>query len=90
MSKILIKNGTVIDGSRGARFQADVLVEGERIVKIGKIDEAADRVIDATGKIVAPGFIDTHSHSDLKVLLEPFVEPKLRQGITTEVLGQDG
>ena len=64
MSKILIKNGTVIDGSRSARFQADVLVEGERIVKIGKIDEAADRVIDATGKIVAPGFIDTHSHSD--------------------------
>ena len=90
MSKILIKNGTVIDGSRSARFQADVLVEGERIVKIGKIDEAADRVIDASGKIVAPGFIDTHSHSDLKVLLEPFVEPKLRQGITTEVLGQDG
>ena len=45
MSKILIKNGTVIDGSRSARFQADVLVEGERIVKIGKIDEAADRVI---------------------------------------------
>ena len=75
MEKILIKNGTVIDGSRSARFQADVLVEGERIVKIGKIDEAADRVIDASGKIVAPGFIDTHSHSDLKVLLEPFVEP---------------
>ena len=54
MEKILIKNGTVIDGSRSARFQADVLVEGERIVKIGKIDEAADRVIDASGKIVAP------------------------------------
>ena len=91
MEKILIKNGTIIDGSREARYNADLLIEGERIAKIGTINESeADRVINAEGKIVAPGFIDTHSHSDLKVLVEPFVEPKLRQGITTEVLGQDG
>lgn len=90
MKKILIKNGTLIDGSREKRYDADLLIEGDKIVKIGEINEEADRVIDATGKIVAPGFIDTHSHSDLKVLVEPFIEPKLRQGITTEVLGQDG
>lgn len=90
MKKILIKNGTLIDGSREKRYDADLLIEGDKIVKIGEINEEVDRVIDATGKIVAPGFIDTHSHSDLKVLVEPFIEPKLRQGITTEVLGQDG
>lgn len=90
MKKILIKNGTLIDGSREKRYDADLLIEGDKIVKIGEINEEVDRVIDATGKIVAPGFIDTHSHSDLKVLVEPFIEPKLHQGITTEVLGQDG
>ena len=52
-------------------------------------ENEAERIIDAQGKLVSPGFIDTHSHSDLKVLVEPFIEPKLRQGITTEVLGQD-
>lgn len=92
MERILIKNGVIIDGTREKRFNGDVLIEGDRIVKIGNIDETADKVIDATGKIVAPGFIDTHSHSDLNVLLksESFVEPKIRQGITTEILGQDG
>ena len=90
MKRILIKNGTLIDGSREKRYDADLLIEGDKIVKIGEINEEADEVIDATGKIVSPGFIDTHSHSDLKVLVEPFIEPKLRQGITTEVLGQDG
>lgn len=90
MKKILIKNGTLIDGSRENRYVADVLLNGDRIEKIGKIKEEVDSVIDASGKIVAPGFIDTHSHSDLRVLIDPFIEPKIRQGITTEILGQDG
>ena len=91
MEKILIKNASIIDGSRKPRYNADILIEGEKITKIGKLnEEKADKVINASGKIVSPGFIDTHSHSDLKVLVEPFIEPKLRQGITTEVLGQDG
>ncbi len=89
----LIKNGMIIDGSRKERFLADILIDGNKITKIGNIAKnEADVIIDATGKIVAPGFIDTHSHSDLKVLLksESFIEPKIRQGITTEILGQDG
>lgn len=91
MKKILIKNGTVIDGSKKERYNSDILIDGEKIKYIGKdISEEVDYIIDAKGKIVSPGFIDTHSHSDLKVLIEPFIEPKIRQGITTEILGQDG
>ena len=90
MKKTLIKNGTLIDGNRHKRYVGDILLNGDRIEKIGKVDVEVDKIIDATGKIVAPGFIDTHSHSDLRVLIDPFIEPKIRQGITTEILGQDG
>ena len=89
--RLLIKNGTVVDGSGNKSVKADVLVENDRIAKIGQLaDETADKVIDAQGLVVAPGFIDTHSHSDLDVLLRPEVMPKIMQGITTEFLGQDG
>ncbi|WP_425058896.1 D-aminoacylase [Sporomusa carbonis] len=90
--KILIKNGLIIDGTGKARHSADLVVEDELIAAIGNVESSAgiDQVIDAQGLIVAPGFIDTHSHSDLAVLINPYIEPKIRQGITTEVLGQDG
>lgn len=89
--KTLIKNGLIIDGSGSKGYKADVLIEADSIIKIGVIEAEADmKVIDAAGLAVAPGFIDTHSHSDLRVLVEPEVLPKLRQGITTEILGQDG
>ncbi len=89
---ILIKNGMIIDGSGAPAYRGDLLVEGDRIAEIGFFDRQvqAEQVIDATGLAVAPGFIDTHSHSDLKILLDPYVEPKVRQGVTTEILGQDG
>ncbi len=88
---ILIKKGKVIDGSGNKSIIADILIQNERITAIGSIDEIAGvRVIDAEGLCVAPGFIDTHSHSDLDVLLRPEVLPKIMQGVTTEVLGQDG
>lgn len=89
--KILLKNGSVIDGTKAPEIKEDVLIDGEKILKIGKIDEQeADQVIDCSGLTIAPGFIDTHSHSDLDVLIKPQVLPKIMQGITTEVLGQDG
>lgn len=89
---ILIKNGTVVDGTGSTRLMADVLIEGDRIKRIERgIDESqADEVIDAAGLVVAPGFIDTHSHSDLFILENPKVLPKIMQGITTDFLGQDG
>ncbi len=90
--KILIQNGSIIDGSGEPRYAANVVVEGERVAEIGdvKATDAFDQVLDAKGMIVAPGFIDTHSHSDLEVALNPYVEAKIRQGVTTELLGQDG
>jgi N-acyl-D-amino-acid deacylase len=85
---LLIKNGTVIDGSGSQRFSADVAVAGDRIVAIApELPHNADRVLDATGLIVAPGFIDIHSHSDFFYEQCPSAESKIRQGVTTEVVG---
>lgn len=89
--KTLFKNGTVIDGSGTAGFTADVLVDEGRIVGIGQFEaKAGDQVFDASGKVVCPGFIDTHTHSDLAAIVNPALSAKIRQGITTELLGQDG
>lgn len=97
--KILIKNALIVDGSGDKRFDGSVMTENEKISKIlrnpedsfiDSLEADADRVIDAGGLVLAPGFIDTHSHSDLMVLSQPQLLPKLHQGITTEVLGQDG
>src|SRR5262245_20268530 len=85
---LLIRGGTVIDGSGAARRAADVAVEGDRIAAIApRLEGAADRVIDASNHVVAPGFIDAHSHSDLFYLACPSSESKVRQGCTTEVVG---
>src|SRR5215470_15569278 len=85
---ILIRGGTVIDGSGTPRQQLDVAVEGDRIAAIGRgLTGPADRVIEARGHVVAPGFIDAHSHSDLFYLGCPSSESKIRQGCTTEVVG---
>src|SRR5438105_1967035 len=88
---LALTGGTVIDGSGGAAFAADVGIYGNRIVEIARAGGLrADEVIDCRGLIVAPGFIDTHSHSDLKVLNDPSLFMKVRQGITLEIFGQDG
>jgi len=90
---LLIRGGTIVDGTGAAPRLGDVAIEGDRIVAAGIGDEAtaeAERVIDATGLIVAPGFIDTHAHSDGALLLDPQHENGIRQGITTEIITQDG
>lgn len=89
--KTLIKNGLIVDGSKNPGYHGDILLADGKIEKIAASLEAEGaEVIDASGLVVAPGFIDTHSHSDLQILVEPEVAPKVMQGITTEVLGQDG
>lgn len=91
MTDLLLRGGTVIDGAGNPAFRADVAVDGGRITAVGRLaDTTADRTIDVSGLAVAPGFIDMHSHSDLQVLANPDHEAKVRQGVTVEVLGQDG
>ena len=88
---VLIEKGTVVDGTGAVRFQADVGVSGGKIEAVGSLagSEAARR-IDAAGHIVAPGFIDMHSHSDITLLYDPGGESKAHQGVTTEVVGNCG
>ena len=87
-SGVVLKGGTLVDGSGAPPVPADVALDGARIAAVGA--ELAGDVVDCSGMVVAPGFIDTHSHSDLKVLADPLLPMKVRQGITLEVLGQDG
>ena len=88
---LIIRGGRVVDGTGAAERIADVGVANERIAVVGDLAGAsAVRVIDAAGAVVAPGFIDAHSHSDAYLLLEPDAPSKLAQGVTTEVNGQCG
>ncbi len=89
---LLIDGGTVVDGTGSPGFRAAVAVVGDRVAVIRGETRAmrAEQRIDATGMVVAPGFIDLHSHSGVMVLVEPLHEPKVRQGVTTEVIGVDG
>src|SRR6185295_15523150 len=81
---LLIKNGHVVDGMGGPWFQGDVAITGDRIVYVGRSPVKAKRVIDAAGKVVSPGFIDMHSHSEFGLSLDGRALSKITQGITTE------
>src|ERR1700704_2642233 len=88
---LIIRNGTVIDGTRAPRYRADVGVRSGRIERVGIFErEKADIEIDASGKIVAPGFIDAHTHDDRLMLSAPEMAPKVSQGVTTGVAGNCG
>lgn len=90
MYDLIIKNGTVIDGSGKEGFCADVAIKDGKIAAVGKVSGEAARVIDATGLTVTPGFIDSHSHADNAVLTFPLQAEKVEQGITTNIGGQCG
>jgi len=91
MFDVLIAGGTVVDGSGTPGYRADVGIEGESIQVIGDLRAATGRrVIDATGLVVSPGFIDTHTHSEGPLLHDPQHANGLRQGITTEIMALDG
>ena len=91
MSKILIKNSTLYDGSGTAPFNADILIKDDKIIQIGNLGEISNAyVIDGSNLASSPGFIDTHTHSDSALLHNPSHEHSLKQGVTTEILGQDG
>ncbi|MBI1238554.1 MAG: amidohydrolase family protein [Alphaproteobacteria bacterium] len=87
MYDLIIRNGTVVDGTGLPAYAADVAVSGNRIARIGRIAERADREIDAAGKVVSPGFIDPHTHFDAQLLWDGCAKPALSHGVTTIVPG---
>jgi N-acyl-D-aspartate/D-glutamate deacylase len=87
---LVIKNGTVIDGSGLPRYRADVAVRHGRIAAIGRIREAAREVIDADGQVVTPGFVDGHTHMDAQVFWDPLGTCSCWHGVTTVVMGNCG
>jgi N-acyl-D-amino-acid deacylase len=88
---VVIRGGRIVDGTGNPWFEGDVAIRGDRIAAIGRLGEDAPvrKVIDARGLVVAPGFIDIHSHSDATLLEDGDAPSKIRQGVTTEVLGED-
>src|SRR5205823_14952560 len=88
---LLIRDGLVVDGTGAAGFRADVAVEDGRVVEVGRLEGAqAERVVEAAGRVVCPGFVDPHSHSDFSLPANPTAESTIRQGVTTEVVGNCG
>jgi N-acyl-D-amino-acid deacylase len=88
---LVLRNGTIVDGSGGAPFEGDVAILNGRIVAVGRaLTGTGSEEIDARGLAVAPGFVDIHSHADGTLFDDPRAESVVRQGITTVVVGQDG
>lgn len=85
---LVIRGGRIVDGTGNPWFNGDVAIKDDRIVAIGRISGTADREIDASGLVVAPGFVDIHSHSDFLLLEDGHAQSKIRQGVTTEILGE--
>lgn len=90
MYDLIIRNGLVYDGTGAEPVQADVAVEGSRIAAIGEITGTAKEEIDASGKIVTPGFVDIHTHFDGQVTWDPYLAPSSCHGVTTLVMGNCG
>ena len=87
---LLIKNGWVVDGSGLPRYRGDVGVKGGKIVAIGRLRESAREVIDAEGRVVAPGFVDGHTHMDAQIFWDPLGTSSCWHGITSVVMGNCG
>src|SRR5882672_902131 len=87
---LLIKNGTVVDGTGAPQMRADIAVSGDRIVEIGNIKEGAKRVIDASDLIVSPGFVDPHTHYDAQICWDPLISCTSWHGVTSVVMGNCG
>jgi len=87
---LIIKNGTVVDGTGAARYQADVAVANGKIAEIGKITDGAKQTIDASDLVVAPGFVDPHTHYDAQICWDPLITSSSWHGVTSLIMGNCG
>jgi N-acyl-D-amino-acid deacylase len=90
MVDVILRGGTVVDGTGQLRYPADVAIVGDRITAIGPVLPKATGARDVSGKIVAPGFIDVHTHDDRALLASPEMAAKTSQGVTTVITGNCG
>jgi N-acyl-D-amino-acid deacylase len=87
---IVLRGGTILDGSGGEPFTGDIAIDGDRIATVGYVPRTDGDEVDAAGLYVAPGFVDLHSHSDYTLLVDPRAASAIHQGVTTEVVGNCG
>ncbi len=89
MLDLIIRNGTIVDGSGLPAYRGDVGIAGDRLVSVGRnlADATAARTIDAAGRVVAPGFVDPHTHIDAQLCFDPYSFPLIEHGVTTAVTG---
>ena len=91
MHDIIIRGGTIVDGTGGAPFKGDVAIDGDRIVAVAEhIAGSARRELDATGLIVTPGWVDIHTHYDGQATWDPLLAPSSWHGVTTAIMGNCG
>src|SRR5665213_2656809 len=90
MVDLVIRNGTVIDGTGAEPFDADVAIDGGRIVAVGRIAAKGQEEIDARGKLVTPGFVDPHTHYDAQATWSSWITPSSWNGVTTTLIGNCG
>jgi N-acyl-D-amino-acid deacylase len=87
---LVLRGGWIVDGTGAPRFRGDLAVAGDRIAAVGRVEGAGALELDVAGLVVSPGFIDIHSHAELSLFINPRAESRIRQGVTLEVVGQDG
>ena len=90
MYDLFIRNGKIVDGSGEASFMGDIAINGDRIVKIGLIEDKGNKEIDAEGNLVTPGWVDIHTHYDGQVCWDEYLTPSCWHGVTTVVMGNCG
>ena len=90
MYDLVIRNGKIVDGSGEASFMGDIAINGDRIVKIGLIEDKGNKEIDAEGNLVTPGWVDIHTHYDGQVCWDEYLTPSCWHGVTTVVMGNCG